>query len=430
MNFCHTHTRTYVLAVVVLCLLAMLGGCGANAFESIGGLLESSASQDSDAAASAVKKPPAGTGVNDAELKNKTYSAQTTSAQAATTCQQKKQQQKFTAEASGTYTQTTTALPEVRMLLLVETEESIKNDVLKVASGLVSFVQRVDELSNIQAHLLVDKSALLRYIGQSSGGAFPALSEQFFEELPSSIEHFDAEINSRNSLNKTYEHLQVHPDFWLGNSPKIIKALVVISDGYVEDSVYVIENTKHQTDKKSWSTPGFVSFITNTNRAKNFHLYGFLDLDYNSYFFNKNWKNRSNTPIAHRHPKVKFDVVPYHYYVNTLGGKLFHVLNAGSDLVTQKKSPIDWNTAFTLLYDSIHVEIKKIAPNVVQTQCAITKVQSVHINQNRLDPNQFTIEAAERLVKITAPLAQDDIIKIDYETSVQNEPVPSSQGSG
>ena len=388
--------------ILTLISLAILSGCGSNALQSIGGLLESSSSQDSAAATSTVA-PTSTTEVKE----KKTYS----SAQASI-CQQTKQHETFTAEASHTYTQQATKMPDVRMLWVVDTSPSMKNDVLTLANGLLSFVKRVDPLSNIQARLLINKNQFIKFL-QDSTAQFPALSPTFFDELPSSIIHSNVSIISHNSLDKSYAYLENHPDFWPQNSPNIIKALVVISDGIVTDSVH------RQKGTKSWYPAGFVSYIKDTKRSAGFHLFGFLDLDYNRIIYETNWKRRDMTPKDNRRAKMIHNGVPYQHYVDELGGELFHVLDAGqSGFVTTSR--IDWDKAFDRLYNSIHVEIKKIAPNVVQTQCAITSVQSVRINKKRLDSSKFTIELAERLIKITTPLQQGDTIDIHYETSGQD----------
>ena len=373
-----------VFTHVLVCFVMILGGCGSSAFQSIGGLLESS-SQESAATAEAPR-------------------VERHSASQVTTCQQTKQHETFTAEASHTYTQQATKMPDVRMLWVVDTSTSMRDDILPLASGLVSFVNRVADLTHIRVHLLVKKSNLLSYI-KYSGTSFPALSQQFFAELPPSIEHFDVMIDSHNSLNRSFDHLQnFRPNFWPQNSPKIIKALVVATDDVVHDGVHHKRGTKGVD-------PGFVSFIKETKRAAGFHLFGFVDRGYDTQSY-QNTQSLNRVMSVHQY-------VSYQYYIEKLGGRLFHVFKSTNTNNIPPPPLIDWDTAFEELYDSIHVEIKKIAPNVVQTQCAIMKVQSVSINNKQLDSSKFTIEADERLVKISTPLAKGDTIDIYYETSAQ-----------
>ena len=209
----------------------MLGGCGSNALQSIGRLLEPSSQE-----AAATAKAPG---------------VERHSAEQTTTCQQTKQHETFTAEASHTYTQQATKMPDVRMLWVVDTSFSMKHDVLALAAGLELFVKRVADLAHVQVQLLMSKHDYLVHLSDP-GAQFPALSPTFFDELPSSITHFDVHVDSYNSLNRVYWHLTgnrvyshlteeervVARDFWPKNRPKIIKPLVVMSSGLVQDRIH------------------------------------------------------------------------------------------------------------------------------------------------------------------------------------------------
>lgn len=363
-------------------MLVVLGGCGSNAFQSISRILESAESQDSAASVAAVKMASSTDDV----------------------CQHKEQHQIFTVQ-QGAHIQSGTKLPKVRMLWLLDTSSPYM-DRSYLANGLVSFVERVRESSNMTAHLLVN---VQRIIKNSD------ITQAVFDSLPKFIKYFDVDINSTNSLDKTYEHLKDHPKFWPEDSPQVIKALVVLSASIVHDRVHKLRGTTGRY-------PGFVSFIKETRRASNFHLFGFISLGYDNYIYQTLWKPSSDGyyQLVHKLPSDIHSPVAYRYYVQELGGQLFHLFNSNNAAIDTPPL-LKWSTAFQQLYELVQVEIKKIAPHLIQTQCAIASVDSVRIsiNTKKLDNKQYTIEVAEGLIKITAPVKQGDTIEVHYETSMR-----------
>ena len=298
------------------------------------------------------------------------------------------------------------SMPDVRMLWLVDMDAlPWQNNVLDIAGGIVAFVKRVEKLANIQVRLLMRMEDFLQRL--ADGGAQSSEAANFFDELPPSITHYNVSVDSNNALNRSYQHLAEHGTFWPARSPKIIKALVVMSNGLVDDRVHALKET-------AGLRPGFEDFIKKTKRKAGFHLFGFLDLRLDM-VEQSVWNKRTPT-VADRHVPV-----PYQYYVDQFSGKLFFVVERAGQNQYQIPTParLEWSAAFDALFNSTHVEIKKLAPNVFQTQCVITKVRSVSINDKRLARKKFTTEPDERLLKIRKSLKQGDSIVIHYETTVE-----------